>query len=111
MSPGSLRSAARERTQAALARAGAFDVMAQPARPIPIAVLGSALGVAEDDLPALVESVGVVAAAYFLGIAPTSRRRPTLPSAGWSGCRARSRVRSLPAASACSCRPARPRPA
>ncbi|WP_424533061.1 cytochrome P450 [Sphaerisporangium viridialbum] len=67
--PGSLRSAARDRTVAELERAGEepLDVMTRLARAVPVAVLGSALGVAEADLEALVRAVTAVAAAYHPG--------------------------------------------
>jgi cytochrome P450 len=77
MSLASLPSAAGRRALAVLASAsgGAMDLMARLARPVPIAVLGSVLGVAEDDLPVLVECVGVVAAAYFPGISAEQQAR------------------------------------
>ncbi len=63
-----LRRDARERALAELGRAGAgpFDVMARVARPVPVAVLASALG-AGGDLPAVTASVVAVAAAYHPG--------------------------------------------
>jgi cytochrome P450 len=66
--PDALRAAARERALALLSGDGPLDVMAELARPVPLAVLGVALGVPEDELPALADDVSVVAAAYFPGI-------------------------------------------
>jgi cytochrome P450 len=62
--PG-LRRSARERTEAELRRAGCrLDVMARLARRVPVGALGSALGVGDGDLQALVTAVTAVAAAY-----------------------------------------------
>lgn len=68
LEPAALRSDARRRTDAALdAAAGRIEIMAEVVRPVPLAALGSALGVDEGRLPAAVADAALAAPAYASG--------------------------------------------
>ncbi|RSD20262.1 hypothetical protein EIY87_12545 [Amycolatopsis eburnea] len=72
-SVGELRDEAFERTQGIVAALGDFDVMAEVARPVPVGVLASALG-----LPDVSADVALVAAAYHPHVTPDAAAEAAL---------------------------------
>jgi cytochrome P450 len=70
LDPEALRHQARLRTDAVLEAAGGrIEAMADVARPIPLATLGSALGIGDGQLDGAVEDAVAVGPAYLTGIA------------------------------------------
>jgi cytochrome P450 len=70
LDPDALRREARRRTDAVLDGAGGpIEVMSDVARPVPVATLGSALGIADGALERAVADAIVIAPAYLTGVA------------------------------------------
>jgi cytochrome P450 len=68
LDPAALRRDARLRTEAVLARAdGRIEAMAKLARPVPLAALGSALGIGEGELDQAVADAVLVGPVYLSG--------------------------------------------
>jgi cytochrome P450 len=68
LDPNDLRTGARRRTREVVAAAdGSLDVMGQVARPVPLAVLCGALGVAEGQLDGAVTDSALVGRGYLTG--------------------------------------------
>jgi cytochrome P450 len=95
LDPAALRREARLRTDAVLdAASGRIEAMASIARPVPLATLGRALGVAEEELEGVVADAIAVAPAYASGAgddrvdAAVERLRRLLDTGGPEQCAA-----------------------